>query len=365
MIDFDALLQPIDADNPSGNDLRLDSADNTFSQLGDLRQELDPSTDAGGELKTADWPGVIRLASETLTTKSKDLELASILTQGMAEVDGFAGVLTGMRLLRSLVTDFWPTLHPGFDEGEIIEPIRARPLSWVGSSADFLRSVKKIPLSAPIGDVAYGWFDYEQSQRVDKAGMQADQGAYQELLADGLISGEQWRSSLSGTPPERLENTSAVIGECLVELQNLDKVCDEQFQEDKPFFLDLRNLLEEILEYLSSFQSAAGALPAGAPAEGQAAAPTGTPGIPAAAAAPAQVPGGPITSRDEAYRRLREAAEYLRKTEPHSPVPSLLDRAVRWGNMNFESLFEDVVKHKDARTQTRDLLGLDTDNKGK
>ena len=51
-------------------------------------------------------------------------------------------------------------------------------------------------------------------------------------------------------------------------------------------------------------------------------------------------PAGPIASRDEAYRRLREVAEFLRKTEPHSPVPPLLDRAVRWGNMSFEKLFD-------------------------
>jgi predicted component of type VI protein secretion system len=78
----------------------------------------------------------------------------------------------------------------------------------------------------------------------------------------------------------------------------------------------------------------------------------------AAGAAGPSGPSGPITSRDEAYRRLREAAEYLRKTEPHSPVPSLVDRAVRWGNMTFENLFDDVVKNQDVRSQTKDLLGL-------
>jgi len=53
-----------------------------------------------------------------------------------------------------------------------------------------------------------------------------------------------------------------------------------------------------------------------------------------------------------------EVAEYLRKTEPHSPVPPLIDRAVRWGNMTFENLFDDVVKNQDVRSQTKEMLGL-------
>jgi type VI secretion system protein ImpA len=55
---------------------------------------------------------------------------------------------------------------------------------------------------------------------------------------------------------------------------------------------------------------------------------------------------------------LREVAEFLRKTEPHSPVPPLIDRAVRWGNMTFENLFDDVVKNQDVRSQTKEMLGL-------
>lgn len=360
MVDFDSLMQPIDSDNPSGKDLRLDPADTIFPQLETMRQEIDPTIDPGGESKSADWPGVVQLAGDTLSSGCKDLELGAILTQGLVRVEGFPGLLTGLRLLRGLVTDFWPTVHPGWDEGEIVEPIRARPLSWVGSAKDFLLSIKAVPLSSPIGDTPYSWFDYEQSQRVDQAARQSDQGPYQELVASGFITGEQWRSSLGATPPERMELVTSALTECLDELRNLDRACEEQFEEDPPFFLDLRNLLEEIQEYLVSFQSSAGAAVAAVPAPEVAATGTAAPVLTTPTAA-SGVPAGPISSRDEAYRRLREAAEFLRKTEPHSPVPALVDRAVRWGNMNFENLFEDVVKNKDARTQTRDLLGLNTE----
>ena len=55
-------------------------------------------------------------------------------------------------------------------------------------------------------------------------------------------------------------------------------------------------------------------------------------------AAARQVSAGPIQSRAEAYKRLGEAADYLIKAEPHSPVPYLVKRAVAWGNMSFGEL---------------------------
>lgn len=365
MVDFDALMQPIDAESPSGGDLRLDAADTTFAQLDEMRQEIDPAINPDGVAKSAHWPGVVELTAETLSTRTKDLELAAILTQGLVVTEGLPGLLTGLTLVRRLVTDFWETVHPGWDEGEIIEPIRARSISWIGSAKDFLAVVKKIPLSAPIGEEPHSWFDYEQSQRVDRAATQADQGPYQELLADGFITGEQWRGSLGGTPPERMEAVQSGLTNSLAELQALNTACEEKFQEDAPFLLDLRDLLEEIQQYLEQFQSSSsGASAATQAGKAPQPAPAAAPSSPMAQTNPnpnatAAAPAGPIASRDEAYRRLREVAEYLRKTEPHSPVPPLLDRAVRWGNMSFEKLFDDVVKNKDAQLQTRDLLGLE------
>jgi type VI secretion system protein ImpA len=102
----------------------------------------------------------------------------------------------------------------------------------------------------------------------------------------------------------------------------------------------------------------------GAAAEGDGAAPPaaaaagGTPTAPAGGGGAAV--GGPITSRDQAYRVLREVAQYLRRTEPHSPVAVLIDRAIRWGDMNFEKLFEDVVKDESVRDQVREVLGIES-----
>ncbi len=362
MLDLSPLLQPIADASPSGPNLRVQAGDTTFAQLKELRRESDPLTDPGGEAKAADWRGVAKLCQEALLTKTKDLELAAALTQGLLYSEGWAGLQAGLGLLKGLVETFWETLHPGWDEGEIITAIRARPLSWLGSSQDFLLAAKRVPLTAPIGDQPRSWFDYEQSRRVDEAATKANRSAYEELVGSGLISGEQWRASLAGTPLDRLDNVIGDLAACRAALLDLQQCCDDRFGDDTPYMLELRNLLDDCQDYLAKYR--AGQLDLGAeggdPAAMQAAG--GEPGggevVNAAAAAGPAVAAGPIKTRDEAFRRLREVADFLRRTEPHSPVSALLDRAVRWGNMSFEDLFRDVVQNYDARTEVGKILGL-------
>ena len=357
MPDLTHLLTPIAGDNPAGADLRLASGDLTFSQMDELRREADPLTDPGGDTKNADWRGVTELCESSLLEKSKDLEIAAVMTQAQVGLHGLTGLQSGLQLLTALVNQFWENVYPGYDEGEIILAIRARPLSWIGTSKEFLTTVRKVPLSEPIGESPRTWFDYEQAQRVDKAGIKADQTEFQELIDDGYISTETWHTSLSATPPERLGASVALLQGCQTALNELSAACDEKFADDAPYFMDLSNLLDEMETLLSQFANHGA--PIVAAGEDTASTDTGQPAAMATTAAVATpVASGPIVSRDDAYRKLREVAEYLRKTEPHSPVPPLIDRAVRWGNMSFENLFDDVVRNQDVRNQTKEMLGL-------
>jgi type VI secretion system protein ImpA len=355
MADLSRFLTPISPDSPAGVNLGLVVGDLTFSTLEEMRREADPRLDPGGETKNADWRGVAAKCEQVLSERTKDLQVAAIYTQALAHLQGLEGLAFGLRLLHGLLETFWESVHPGLDDHEIIEAIRARPLSWVGSSREFLSAVKKAPLTAPIGDAARSWFDYEQAQRLDKASLKSDRSEHNELLERGLVTVEACHASLAATPPDRLAMILENLRSAQDALSSLAVICGEKFRDDGPYFGDLAGLLDDMQGFLMNASSenpessaeSAGTAPAGA---------FGT-----AEAAPATsggAPAGPIASRDEAYRRLREIAEFLRKSEPHSPVPALLDRAVRWGNMTFENLFDDVVKNSDVRSQTKELLGL-------
>ncbi len=350
MIDLERLLAPIPGDSPCGRNLRLVPGDVTFASLDGLRREEDAAFDLAGKGKTSDWKGVVAKCDEALATKSKDLQLAAYLTEALARTQGYAGLRDGLRVVNGLVERYWDGLHPGVEGGEIVPGVRAKWLSWMGSSNDFRAAVKRIPIVGARGAPGRSWHDFEESRRVDEASTLTDRTGYNELVQSGRISGEEWRAALNATPIEQLEQVAADVKVCDQELRRLVGACEEKLGADSPSLLALGDLLEECATLLDRTITALAPPPEAAAAPGGG----GSSGTARSGGA-----SGPISTRDDAYRRLREVADFLRRSEPHSPVSYLIDRAVRWGQLPFQDLLRDVLKHnEDARTTVLETLGL-------
>lgn len=108
---------------------------------------------------------------------------------------------------------------------------------------------------------------------------------------------------------------------------------------------------------LAAFSRALSAKGAGGAAAEGAAAQTGGAVETQTSSAPAG-PAGPITNRKVAFERLKEVADFLRRTEPHSPVAYLVQRAIKWGDMPLETVLAELVKNNDVRRQVYETLGL-------
>src|SRR5882762_2697482 len=175
----DDLLNPIAGDNPSGASLRYAPV---YDKIKEARREEDdaPQGEWAHERKVADWKQVIKLAGESLATKSKDLQLAIWLTEAMLRVEGFAGLLSGLRLLQGLVENFWDTLYPEIEDGEM--DMRAATLDWVGSRLD--QALRSVALTRQ----GYDWFLFKQSRQVgyetDAADNEVKQAARAQAIAD-------------------------------------------------------------------------------------------------------------------------------------------------------------------------------------
>jgi len=57
-------------------------------------------------------------------------------------------------------------------------------------------------------------------------------------------------------------------------------------------------------------------------------------------------------------RALGDIAGYFRRTEPHSPVAYLLERAVAWANMPLEQWLAEVVRDDTTLSSIRERVGL-------
>ena len=53
-----------------------------------------------------------------------------------------------------------------------------------------------------------------------------------------------------------------------------------------------------------------------------------------------------------------QVADFFRRTEPHSPIPYLLEQAVRWGKMPLAELLNELLPADSVPAQSFKLLGI-------
>ncbi len=336
----DDLLNPIPGENPGGESLRYDPV---YDKIKEARREDDdaPQGDWQRERKTADFKVVITLAGDALATRSKDLQLAAWLTEALLRQQGFSGLRQGLDLLHGLIENFWDTLYPEVDDGDL--DFRAAPLGWVGVKLE--GSLRK----APITRGGFSFYNYEESRRVgyeDQADTDARKEERAAKLADGKLAPEDFDKDAAATPVERYEGWVAALDGCLESLQKLDGLCDEKFGKAAPGFSTLRTGLEEVRhitnQLLQRRLEQEGRAPAAGTTEAaeeelEPAAEEGaeSPAAPARAASPRRASTGSLEPQDadDVAARLAAIAKFLRTQDASNPAPYLLLRGYRWGEL--------------------------------
>lgn len=134
-------------------------------------------------------------------------------------------------------------------------------------------------------------------------------------------------------------------------LARLQAAVDPRLGADGPSFMAARDALKALVDDL--------------PAEPDDTAPTAeadpaSPGATAGqATATAAAAGGPLQNRAQALHQLKQVAEFFRRTEPHSPVAYLADKAAKWGAMDLHSWLRTVIKDHGSMAQLEELLGVE------
>jgi type VI secretion system protein ImpA len=357
-LSIEELLSPIEGSAHAGGE------DLTFSLLFDDIKEArraDPTYLPQGEWKTelkqSDWPQVINLTSEALTAQSKDLQLAGWLCEGLAHREGFEGISFGLMLAARLLEDYWETLYPELDEEDFDE--RVARLSWLGDT--LVGVVRTLPL---VMGEQYSLADYEESRQVENLARN-DPDAMGQALADGKINDEIFQRSVVLTNTEFLQERHAVISSALASLKLLDGAGDQRFGRDAPSYNALEKVMEQCRDLTARLLRDRGAsVVAGEEPDtietGEEESLADGDSKPVAVARGDQ-PTGPMRSnpqsREEAFELLNGVARYFKEREPHSPVPYLIERAVKWGRMPLEEWLKDVIKDHGVIDTIQDTLG--------
>ncbi|MBX3460350.1 MAG: type VI secretion system ImpA family N-terminal domain-containing protein [Planctomycetes bacterium] len=174
------------------------------------------------------------------------------------------------------------------------------------------------------------------------AGMFPDRPRARESALDWLIDRVQPHLE-NGAPPARGE--AEILQSAVATMDALGQFVNSKLETPNPKLPAMSRSLSA-----KAGQAAGG----GAGGNGASEAPSGRKGQTVMISAA----GGAITNRKVAFERLKEVADFLRKTEPHSPVSYLVNRAVKWGDMPLESVLAELVKNTDVRKQILETLGL-------
>ena len=327
MLNIDALLAPIAANDPCGEDLAFSPE---VDEIARARLADDPSLEQGAwvtALKEADWKFVGKRCALLIEARSKDLQLAVWLAEASARTDGLRGLADGLRLVAALCERYWDGLHPRADEDGFERRIGS--LAWLAARISPL--AKGVPVLEG-GATLLQW--------------EAAHGREGEAAA-------QLETARARTPAAFHETLARDAEACIAALGALERILDERLGTDGPSFSVARAVLGDVKDFVTP-ASARTAVPR----QGQEmAAPAGTALV--RSAAPVLVADGPLQHREQALAQLRQVAEFFRRTEPHSPVAYLAEKAARWGEQPLHAWLRSVIKDDASLSRLEELLGTE------
>ncbi|MGA2982356.1 MAG: type VI secretion system protein TssA [Terriglobia bacterium] len=338
----DDLLIPIDGPNPSGADLRY----TLYDAVKEARREeaVPPPGMTEQDRKVADNPLVIKLATEALAKKTKDLWLAAWLTEAWVKQSGFTALKEGLTLCHGLVEKFWDTLYPEIEDGDM--EVRAAPLEFLGTRLEIpLKSVRLVAKEP------YGFTDVQEARKLGhESDAKTDEAkkARDTAIKQGRIALESIDKCFEETPKAFYANGEKDLDACIKLVTQLKASCDAKFGDMSPSFGKLESVLGDIRPVMHGFLQKKREKepdPVEAPPPPEAGAESATEAVPGSAgesAVAGPVRAGVVFSietsseppdRLEAVRKIAEAAAFLRRREPRSPASYLMLRGLRWGEL--------------------------------
>lgn len=376
--DLSALLAPLPGDDPTGESLRYAPA---YAQIRDARFEEDQNLPMGEwtrPLKRADWRAMETLCIQALSTSTKDLQVAGWLTEAWTRRHGLAGLLAGTRLLEGLCRDFWQDIHPRADDSD--NEVRTAPLFWANDTLSQTLFLHVALMPRADGSPPYLLLhDWQRTVATEFAA-----GGSRDSKAEGATSRQEMlQEALAHIPGlvrlDELAQQTQVAWDALTRLLD-DKLGDESpslskvAETLKQMRLAVRSLLQhhdprDALQDPANTEThplaAAMETPpmeddAMPPFPANPAMPEGAenPATPVTTLASSAAFTGKVTSRAEAYRLLELAAAFLEQTEPHSPTPYLIKRAITWGRLPLPELMQEVIQEEGDISRYFSLLGI-------
>jgi type VI secretion system protein ImpA len=238
VIDLDAILTPIEGENPAGENLRYTA---TYDAIQEARREEDvlDRGDWDREVKTADWELVKRLAVEALTEKTKDIQISVWLLESLVKTEGFNGLDAGLQVTTELMERFWEHVYPEIEDDDL--DYRIGPLEFMNDK--LWLAVKQVPITdASAGGGGYSWVKWQEATEV---------GSDEAAIAEGKLGLEDFESALNRSSKAFYEELNGQIEACITSFTRFDNLLDEKFGSEAPRTADFKQALEDCQRFIT------------------------------------------------------------------------------------------------------------------
>ena len=356
----DDLLNPIPGSNPCGENLRYDPVYDKIKESRFEDEDDAPQGEWQRARKKADFPLVIKLASDALTKKSKDLQLAAWLGEATLRRESFPSLPECISLLQKMQEQYWENCYPELEDGS--PELRCAPQEWFASRCDYI--LRRLPLTKN----GLTWIDYQTKRTVPtedegKADEKKNE-VREEAIKDGKLTPEEWNEGFGATPKEFYQQLIASLDASLEATGSLDQFCDTKYGSDGPSLGKLRAVLEEVKLVANVLYAGKGGPDSEQPAsEEEAGAEYSADvagGEASVAAAPARAKSRAAWAEpadpEAAGAMVARLADYLRRQDASQVAPYLLIRALLWGELRWHGESLDEAFLASPSTETRQQL---------
>src|SRR5688572_5212798 len=240
-VDVETILAPIPGDNPSGENLQYSGL---HDEIREARRADDPTTKADWqtELKVADWDEVVSLAEYALKTKTKDLQVGAWMCEALLKRNGFAGLRDGLRVMCGFHENFWDSVYPEIDDGDL--DARANCLALMDRQCAF--GAKAVALTDVRGEENYSFLAWEKTKLPDDFSKiaQANRAEADRIKQESEKAAEEWTRLNRLTPRRFYEQLHTLLNQCWEGFQGLDRAMDQKFGRQTPGLGELKKSLE-------------------------------------------------------------------------------------------------------------------------
>jgi type VI secretion system protein ImpA len=359
--DLEAILAPIAGDRPTGIDVRTDFTPNSiYYRLRDARADArdaerqadSPDSATGAQVSEealqARWRPVASLAGAALKETTKDLEIATWLTEALVRTSGLTGLTAGATIIAGLSERYWDELFPTPEDGDLEMRVAAvAGLSGQGADGTLMQPLRKSTLFMRPDGTPFGLWRYQST--LELAGI-SDPERRAERVAAGVVAFEDVEKEARAAGAAHWRGQRDTVAVAMAAWEAMGRVLDERAGSASPSGVRVRDALQLMLDTCNRYAPADEA-PAGSPAGDKAAAA-------AIASAGGAAPSGTIGGREQALRQLAAIAEWFKRNEPNSPLGYTLDDAVRRGRMAWPDLVAELIADETARKALLTSLGM-------